>query len=161
MAVNFDLLGDPIPEGRGKAGRTGHVATKENASKIRVLLLAGMSVGDIAKHLGISAPTLRKHYFHSGKVNARLAQKMALSETRARNMIRLQEQADKGNVSAIKEMNRITDKIERDIIEREMADDPKQESLGVKGQRALDAHSAEDDLSAELDNEAKRGFRPH
>lgn len=161
MAVKFDLLGDPIPEGRGKAGRTGHVATKENASKIRVLLLAGMAVGEIAKHLGLSAPTLRKHYFQSGKVNARLAQEMALSETRAKNMLLLQKEADKGNVSAIKEMNRITDKIERDMIERDMSRTPKTESIGVKAKRVIDAKSAEDELLADLEKEATRVRRPH
>ncbi len=69
MNRKFGLLGDPIPENHGKPGANGHVPTAENARKIRVLLVVDMKKAQIARYLGITFPTLNKHYFQSGKVN--------------------------------------------------------------------------------------------
>ncbi len=112
---NFDLLGDPIPEGRGEPGRTGHIATAENVSKVRVLVLAGLSKVRVAAELGITVPTLNKHYFASGKISLRHAQAMALAEARGRNMLQLEKQAAAGNVSAIKEVGKRLDRIAVDL----------------------------------------------
>jgi len=60
---NFDLLGDPIPDTRGKAGPTGHIATHENINKIMMLVLYGWRKPEIAAELRITIPTLNKHYF--------------------------------------------------------------------------------------------------
>jgi len=151
----FDLLGDPIPDGRGEPGRTGHIPTVENARKIRALLVAGMKNQQIARELGISVPTLRKHYFQSGKINARLAREMAIAEMRARNILRLDKEADKGNVSAMRALEPLIEKAERDLIEREVgADAPREKSQGVKRQRELMGHEADDDLERELMQEA-------
>lgn len=155
MDRKFDLLGDPIPEGRGAPGRTGHVPTAENARKIRALLVAGMKNQQIARELGISVPTLRKHYFQSGKINARLAREMAIAEMRARNILRLDKEADKGNVSAMRALEPLIEKAERDMVEREVgADAPREKSQGVKRQRELLGHEADDDLERELMQEA-------
>lgn len=155
MDRKFDLLGDPIPDGRGEPGRTGHIPTVENARKIRALLVAGMKNQQIARELGISVPTLRKHYFQSGKINARLAREMAIAEMRARNILRLDREADKGNVSAMRALEPLIEKAERDLIEREVgADAPREKSQGVKRQRELMGHEADDDLERELMQEA-------
>lgn len=155
MDRKFDLLGDPIPDGRGEPGRTGHIPTVENARKIRALLVAGMKNQQIARELGISVPTLRKHYFQSGKINARLAREMAIAEMRARNILRLDREADKGNVSAMRALEPLIEKAERDLIEREFgADAPREKSQGVKRQRELMGHEADDDLERELMQEA-------
>ncbi len=155
MDRKFDLLGDPIPDGRGEPGRTGHIPTVENARKIRALLVAGMKNQQIARELGISVPTLRKHYFQSGKINARLAREMAIAEMRARNILRLDKEADKGNVSAMRALEPLIEKAERDLIEREVgADAPREKSQGVKRQRELMGHEADDDLERELMQEA-------
>lgn len=108
--VKFDLLGHPIPDSRGQPGRTGHVPTPEIASKVRTLLVAGLPLDRIALEVGLSVPTLRKHYFANGKVNRRHAREMALAEAKARNMLQLQEQADAGNVSALKEIRKIVER---------------------------------------------------
>lgn len=156
MNPKFDLLGDPIPEGRGKPGRTGHVPTSENARKIRALLVAGMKPAEIAKQLGISGPTLRKHYFANGKINVKMARQMATSEMRARNILRLDAQADKGNVSAMRTLETLIDKAEREMIETELGRDggAKEKSPGVKQQRELLGYEADDDLEQELMRES-------
>lgn len=59
----FDLLGDPIPEGRGKVGPTGHIATDKNINKIMILVLFGWRKPEIAAEMRITVPTLNKHYF--------------------------------------------------------------------------------------------------
>lgn len=155
MDRKFDLLGDPIPDGRGEPGRTGHIPTAENAKKIRALLVSGMKNPQIARELGISVPTLRKHYFQSGKINAKLAREMAIAEMRARNILRLDAQADKGSVSAMRALEPLIDKAEREIIERDMGSDaPHEKSQGLKRQRELLGHEADDELDRELLQEA-------
>lgn len=127
MSVKFDLLGHPIPERHGKSGRNGHVPTPEIASKIRVLLVANMPLERIATEVDLSIPTLRKHYFQNGKVNRRHAREMALAEAKARNLLQLQAEGDKGNVSALKEV--------RKIVEREMFLAMDDEVTGGKGKK--------------------------
>jgi hypothetical protein len=106
----FDLLGDPIPAGRGEPGRTGHVPTAQNAKKIRLLLVSDWTVDQIAAELGISAPTLRKHYFRSGKINLKQARQIAIAEVRGRTLLQLDQAAEAGKVAAIKAIRDIVDK---------------------------------------------------
>jgi hypothetical protein len=58
-----DLLGDPIPKDRGRLGRQSHLVSSRNIRKFNALRDAGLPQAQIAEALGISAPTLRKHYF--------------------------------------------------------------------------------------------------
>lgn len=160
MDRKFDLLGDPIPEGRGEPGRTGHIATSENVNKVRALLVANFKNAEIAKQLGITVPTLKKHYFHNGKVRHKLLREMAISEMRARNIMRLDAQADKGNVSAMRTLETMLEKAERDLIEQDMGaeDKPREKSAGLKQRRELQGFEADDELDAELSREA---YGPH
>ena len=63
----FDLLGDPIPEGRGEPGRPEHIPTSQNINRVRTLLLAGMQKAAIARELGaridaqLAMARLRRH----------------------------------------------------------------------------------------------------
>ncbi|MEO0485282.1 MAG: hypothetical protein AAF092_05165 [Pseudomonadota bacterium] len=107
MNPKFDLLGDPIPDNHGKAGANGHIATAENCNKVRLLLVAGVDQKQIAEELGVSVPTLTKHYFKSGSKAIKAARRRAVADERAKNILRLDAAAQKGNVSAIKELNSI------------------------------------------------------
>lgn len=107
MTPKFDLLGDPVPENHGKAGANGHIPTSRNVNKVRLLLISGMDKKRIAEELGVSVPTLTKHYFASGAKEVKDARKKALVDARAKNLLRLDEAASKGNVTAIKEQNAI------------------------------------------------------
>lgn len=141
MTREFDLLGDPIPDGRGQPGRTGHIATAENVNKVRVLVLAGWGVKEIAEELGIRAPTLRKHYFPNRSIKD--ASRRVLLEQRARTMLQLDEAAAKGNVGAQKEILRLVEALERKMLgEVAPRSEPKPERsrLGKKARRQIAAH---------------------
>lgn len=157
MSADFDLLGDPIPANHGSVGRTGHVASSENVRKIRVLVASGWRLNEIAGQLGISVPTLRTHYFQNGSIKT-LRQK-SLRELRGRMMLMLDEQAEAGNVAAMKELIRQTDKKEMD----DLADSvrhptpPKEKTLGKKAQRTKEAAEI---LDATQTGDNEWGFLP-
>ncbi|MEP4195971.1 MAG: hypothetical protein ABJL99_10090 [Aliishimia sp.] len=100
-------MGDPIPDNHGKAGANGHIATSESVNKVRMLLVAGYDKKDIAAQLGISIPTLSKHYFSRGLKQIERARSSALAAAKAKNILRLDQAAGKGNVAAIKALNDI------------------------------------------------------
>lgn len=82
---------------KGERGRPPHVWTQETSNKVKLLLALGWSNGRIANALGVTEPTLRKHYFSELKVRA-LARD-AMNAERAWQLWRL---AAAGNVGAIK-----------------------------------------------------------
>ncbi len=93
---DFDLLGDPIPEGFGKRGRPPHVATEEKRKLVMQLLAFDWSLEKIAAALSITPPTLRKNYFRELKAKAE-----ARARVEAKCINALMGQVDAGNVSAI------------------------------------------------------------
>lgn len=138
MTQNFDLLGDPIPEGRGKPGATGHIPTAKNVNIIRWLLVSGMKKPGIAGQLGISIPTLNKHYFKN--LTLRNAQLAAISEARGRTLLQLDKAAQSGSVSAMKEIGKISKQAELECLASDIRKPTHQpKSLGVKAKRSSDA----------------------
>lgn len=65
MSENLDLFGWPVAEPRDKAGRPEHVRTEENVNKIMMLIAFGFKNSEVAAAIGVSQPTLRKHYFQA------------------------------------------------------------------------------------------------
>lgn len=106
MARDFDLFGQPLPRNLGQPGRNEHVATAENVNRVRVLLAAEWTRCEIAAELGISVPTLRKHYFRE----LTRGREIALREVRGKVMLALDAQVDRGNVGAMKTMLTIIEK---------------------------------------------------
>ena len=102
---NVDLFGDPVPAGRGMRGRPEHVPTTENSNKIKILLAQGWTNERIANAIGVTQPTLRKHYFSLLKARER-----ARDQVTARRIFALHAQAFEGNVTAIKELNRLEER---------------------------------------------------
>lgn len=100
-----DLFGNPIPRTRDKAGRPEHEWTVENSNKINLIFATGGEPRDAAAVLGITMPTLRKHYF------SELEQwRVARLRLKAAQLQRLHEEGAKGNVAAIKELFKQMDK---------------------------------------------------
>lgn len=62
--MDFDLFGNPISSKDEKRGRPEHEPTEENIIFVMVLLAAGSTNREVAKTLGLSVPTFRKHYLH-------------------------------------------------------------------------------------------------
>lgn len=142
MARDFDLFGNPLPRNLGEPGRNEHVATAENVSRVRQLVLAGFTREKIAEELGISRPTLRKHYLPDLKQ----ARSTALSEMKAKMVAHLDKAAEAGNVAAMKELLRI-------VREEELEDgvgatmprppaEPREEDVGKKEAANRAAQSA-------------------
>lgn len=91
-----DLFGLPLVAERGR-GRPAHVWTIENSNKVNLLFACGHKPADVAKVLGITKPTFYKHYFNE-IARASLAPLML----KARQLERLNAQAEAGNVTAEK-----------------------------------------------------------
>lgn len=111
MSFDFDLLGDPIPEGWGKRGRPPHVPTEEKRKLVMQLLAFGWTIEKIAAALGITPPTLRKNYFRELKVRAE-----ARARVEARLIGSLMREAEAGNVSAIDKYFRRLEKADLDAL---------------------------------------------
>lgn len=94
-----DLFGDPVIFREAKRGRPEHVRTDRNAQKVALLFALGHEVKDVAAALGITQPTLRKHYF--SEVQQREAMRLKL---KAEVMAGLFDQAKAGNVGAMKKL---------------------------------------------------------
>ena len=60
----FDLFGNPYDTSSRPVGRPEHVPTEELTINIMVLLASGMTNKEVAQTVGLSVPTLKKHYFH-------------------------------------------------------------------------------------------------
>jgi hypothetical protein len=93
---DLDLLGDPVPEGLGKRGRPAHLVTVENRQKVMVLAGLGMEAADIALAIGITMPTLRKHYFR--ELRCLDAARLRLKSKAAMALVR---KVEAGDTSAI------------------------------------------------------------
>lgn len=90
----------PAPP-RGQ-GRPAFQRSREKSNRIMVLFAAGYTEGDVAAVLGCDAKTLRKVF----PVECRERKRAALV-IRTGMMTRLLEEAEKGNVAASKELDRM------------------------------------------------------
>ncbi|MDR3474444.1 MAG: hypothetical protein P4M09_22575 [Devosia sp.] len=138
MSQNFDLLGDPIPDGWGKPGRPPHIATDRNRSKVIMLLALGWSNERIARSLSITPPTLRKVYFRELRVRDEARDRLLGSL-----FTRCWEGVQERNVGAIKEFQRMLERNDLLLgVPSVTRDKPKAEpKLGKKEQAQRDAQS--------------------
>lgn len=139
----FDLLGDPIPEGFGKRGRPPHIPTKENRNKIMLLLAQGWTDARIAASLGITVPTLKKHYFSVLKVRD-----AARDRVEAIGLLTLWNLGREGNVAAMKEYFRRHDAVIGDIFDEVV--DKETRKLGKKEQARIEADNPPDDWESAI-----------
>lgn len=141
MAENLDLLGWPIPEPRD-AGRPEHQPTDENRNKIMMLLVFGKSNAEIAKAIGVSQPTLRKHYLQ--QLEQRKVARLQLDATR---WSVLYAKILAGDIGAVKELGKMLEAHDRVELansfgapQRERK--PKVEKLGKKEIAQMEAENA-------------------
>lgn len=134
-----DMFGMPLLPARGK-GRPAHVWTRENSNKVNLLFACGRRPIEVARVLGISKPTFYKHYFNE-IANAGHAPLMM----RARQLQRLNDQAELGNVAAEKALaamiqaERVAVVADKVISRGSEKAEPKAPLLGKKDQAAEDA----------------------
>jgi DNA invertase Pin-like site-specific DNA recombinase len=61
---SFDLFGQATRPGAGLPGRPQHMPTDRHRAQVRQLRAAGFCQAEIAAAIGITAPTLLRHYHH-------------------------------------------------------------------------------------------------
>lgn len=132
--VILDLFGQPVRQRREGRGRPEHVWSLQNSQKINLLFACGRDIKDVAAAVGLSVPTLRKHYFSECEGRRHAAIRM-----RALQLSRLNAEADKGNVAAEKALaGMIQSEQVRAVSDqvvargRSVRPDPKPEPLGKK-----------------------------
>lgn len=108
---DFDLLGDPIPEGRGKRGRPEHIPTEEKRRLVIVLQAFDWSMERIAAALNCTPPTLRKHYFRELK-----HREEARARVEAKLLGKLMAAVEEGRDSAIEKMFKRLEKSDQNAL---------------------------------------------
>ena len=103
-----DLLGHPVPANKGQRARPQHAPTAENLEKAILLYATGRTDKEVAAALGITTPTLRKHYFSSPELKRiRLSARMVVE---GQALYALAKQVKEGKVAAIEKMLKLLDK---------------------------------------------------
>jgi hypothetical protein len=125
-----------------KGGRKPFAPDRETREKVSLLVAVGTAPDDIAKVVGITTPTLRKHF----------AEELATAATRKRAevLMDMMRAAKKGNVTAQRELLELIDNAALSDLETKFRmtnlESPlpkqKEEPTGKKIQQALDAQTA-------------------
>jgi hypothetical protein len=107
MAENseVDLFGLPVVRRGEGRGRPSHQWTLENSNRVLLAFARGLSLEQAAVVIGVSLPTLRKHYFSEVKQQAEAKLRMEMTQ-----LVRLNKTAAEGNVAAEKELGRRLEK---------------------------------------------------
>jgi transposase-like protein len=142
MALDFDLLGDPIPEGFGKRGRPVHTPTEEKRKLVMQLLAFDWSLEQIAAALSITPPTLRKHYFRELKARAE-----ARFKVEAQLISALWAEVEVRNVSAIDKYYKRFEKHDARVPKSAQGKAPKAQPLGKKEEADRLAKTAHENSS--------------
>lgn len=156
----FDLFGNPVRVGKGQRGRPAFEVTERNRNKVKLLLALGWSNDRIAAAIDASAATLKRYFRAELKVRDMMRDRLD-----AERLMAVFEMAEKGNVGAHRQFDKMLARNDLMQIEAQMArgdkgkPEPAPEKLGKKQIDAERAHQADADLMAELDLEAKRGVR--
>jgi len=101
-----DLFGEPVLERSEGRGRPEHLRTRESSNKVLLMFALGRSEKQAATAIGVSVPTLRKHYFSECQKRRDAALKLEATQ-----LSRLNEQAQEGNVTAEKELFKQLDRL--------------------------------------------------
>lgn len=141
MDQEFDLWGDPVPPRVEKRGRPEHKKNQTTSMRVAVLRALNKPQDEIAAALAITEKTLRKHY--SPELRQGLQQK------RAEALVRLWEigTAGNGNVAALKEFIRQTERADLAAPVALARRPAKAVKLGKKEQAIVDAQTPDESTS--------------
>jgi len=137
----FDLFGNPSQPGLGQKGRPRYQATDKDRNKVKMLLALGWGNQRIANALDVSLATLKRYFRADLKIRDVMRDRLV-----ARQFEIALEQANAGNMTALKLLDQMMDKNDRMYAERRLEraqtdDDPK-EKLGKKQRAAMEAEEA-------------------
>ena len=157
MEPNFDLFGHPVREGFGARGRPPFEPTEKDRNKVKLLLALGWANPRVANAIGVSPATL-KRYFRA-ELKARDAMRDRLD---ARRVEIAMEQANAGNITALRELGALIDRSDRMEIERKLGANRSEPAPDRPGKKAIDEKrdlAADADRMAELESEAANNAR--
>lgn len=145
-------------------GRPPHVPDEKSVNKVKMLLAFGWANPRIANALGISEPTLRRHYFSVLKVRA-----IARDALDARRAELLWAQVEKGNVGAMKQFDRLLEENDRMTRSRRVQDEEDDQdeapqpakAKGYVGKKGLATDAAQAALVLDPDLQPGRGSKAH
>lgn len=145
MVENLGLFGWPVAEPRERAGRPEHVPSDENRNKVMMLLVFGLTNKEIAAALGVSQPTLRKHYLQ--QLAERRRARLQLDAIRYGALF---EKVKAGDVPAFKELDKLLIRHDLSTVAKEVAGRDRENSkrqpverVGKKEQRKIDAQAVD------------------
>lgn len=130
----YDLFGEPVPKNFGRRGRPEHVATSENVNKVSMLLAQGWPNVRIARTLGITIPTLKRHYKFQLKDRDVMRDRIE-----ARGLVAFYEQGLAGNVAAMKEFFRRHDAAAAPLFDEKVKDEQEKEGKKQRVRREAGA----------------------
>ncbi|MFN3675795.1 MAG: hypothetical protein ACK4TC_07420 [Sphingomonas pseudosanguinis] len=140
MSEDFglDLFGDPVLPTKEARGRPEHSWSLENSNKVLLAFAMGRSEKEAATAIGISVPTLRKHYF--SEVAKRKDAKLRMEMTQ---LSRLNSAAADGNVTAEKELFKRLDKAAIEQLADRVVERGRQ-SKAPKGKKVAEREAAQE-----------------
>jgi hypothetical protein len=138
---DFDLFGNPVQPGLGQRGRPRYEASDKDRNKVKMLLALGWGNQRIANALDVSLATLKRYFRADLKIRDVMRDRLV-----ARQFEIALEQANAGNMTALKLLDQMMDKNDRMYAERRLERaqgdvDPK-EKLGKKERAAVEAREA-------------------
>jgi hypothetical protein len=111
-----DLFGEPVRRRQRGRGRPAHQRTRETVNRVILGLARLWSPAKVAKSIGVDLKTLRKHYFP--ELEKREAMALMMESVQ---LARLNDQAEKGNVAAEKELMKALHKGRLEAIDEKVA----------------------------------------
>ncbi|MAQ82239.1 MAG: hypothetical protein CMH12_03290 [Maritimibacter sp.] len=157
--VDRDLFGDPVVLPNGKRGRPKHRPSQKLRDKVLMLLALGWRNERIANAIGVTQPTLRKHY--GSELKLRQIQRDRLDAWRFEKVV---HQAEAGNVGALRLLQQMLEKNDAMEASASLTGDQergeKTEKLGKKeaANRAAERAIAGDD-AGEWGSDLSPGFK--
>lgn len=142
--LSVDLFGYPDRPGRGQRGRPRFTPTQRDRNKVRLLLALGWQTSRIASAIEVSVPTLHKYF------RAELRDRDAMRDRLdARRFEVTAEEALKGNITAMRELNRMVEQSDLMLARGRVPphageEEPKPERLGKKAAALREAEEAGD-----------------
>ena len=109
-----DLLGHPVPANKGAKARPQHAPTAENLEIAMLLYAEGRTDADVAAAIGITPPTLRRHYFSSPELKR--IRRSARMVVQGQLLLALAKAVAEGKVAAIDKMLKRMDKVALGVI---------------------------------------------
>ncbi|MEO3386022.1 hypothetical protein [Mesorhizobium sp. CAU 1741] len=128
MADDFDLFGNPYETAARERGRPEHKPTEESTINIMVLLASGMTNKEVAATVGISVPTLRKHYLHLTK-----KRQVLLNRLRTRLRTAQIQQGLAGSAAALAGALRMLDTVSAEAVNADLKNRAANQSEPAKG----------------------------